>query len=66
MSDKIIRKMIESEMQEREINRTSIRIEETEDAIIYSTGQPFDSPLYREYRMNKDDAWEMLKNLEIE
>ena len=66
VSDRTIELMIQSEMQERERQESSIRITEDETSRIYATGKPSDTPLTREERLNVERAWEMLRNLRLE
>ncbi|MFC1591200.1 hypothetical protein ACFL43_01615 [Thermodesulfobacteriota bacterium] len=66
ISDETIRLMIQDDRDKRQQNRTSIRIIHSENATVYSTGEPSDTPLSREQQRNVDRAWEMLKNLNLE
>ncbi len=71
VSDKTIQLMIQSETEKKEqVKKTSgikeVKISDNKSEIIYSTGGPANRKIDAEEQKKMDNAWEMLKNLNIE
>jgi len=71
VSDKTIQLMIQSETEKKEhVKETSgikeVKISDNKSEIIYSTGGPATTKIAAEEQNKMDNAWEMLKNLNIE
>ena len=71
VSDKTIQLMIQSETEKKEqVKKTSgikeVKTSDNKSEIIYSTGGPANRKIDAEEQRKMDNAWEMLKNLNIE
>ena len=71
VSDKTIQLMIQSESAKKEQLKEpscvkEIKTSENKSEIIYSTGSPSATEIDAEEQEKMDNAWEMLKNLNIE
>ena len=66
VEDKTIQLMIQNDTEKSKQAQTSIQIKETETENIYSTGKPSDTALRQQEQQNLDNAWEMLRNMELE
>ena len=71
ISDKTIQLMIQSETEKKEqVKEPScvkeVQISDDKSEIIYSTGSPANTKINAEEQKKMDNAWEMLKNLNIE
>lgn len=71
VSDKTIQFMIQSETEKKEhVKETSgikeVKISDSKSKIIYSTGGPANRKIDAEEQKKMDNAWEMLRNLNIE
>ena len=71
VSDKTIQLMIQSETEKKEqVKKTSgikeVKISANKSEIIYSTVGPANRKIDAEEQKKMDNAWEMLKNLNIE
>ena len=71
VSDKTIQLMIESETEKKEhVEETSgikeVKTSANKSEIIYSTGSPATRKIDIEEQKKMDNAWEMLRNLNIE
>ena len=71
VSDKTIQLMIQSETEKKEhVKETSgikeVKTSDSKSEIIYSTGSPATTKIDTEEQIKMDNAWEMLRNLNIE